>query len=148
MSGSWVVASAEATLSGEVCVAASTSRVGWAAGAEEEQSRGCTRNESCAAASASEADITSPVTSRVRPTGKCEIMELSGGCGLGAGPEGAVPFDCLCEGHGLCSQRGGRTRLYCEGDVVLRATYPCSRSDSTMWCHGAVAHSAVLPSEN
>ena len=32
-------------------------------------------------------------TSRVRPTSKCERIGLSGVCGLGVGPEGAVPFD-------------------------------------------------------
>ena len=31
---------------------------------------------------------------------------------------------------------------------MLRAAYPCSKSDSTMWCREAAAHSAVLPFEN
>ena len=31
-------------------------------------------------------------TSRVRPTGECEQIELSGGCGLGTGPDGVVPL--------------------------------------------------------
>ena len=47
--------------------------------------------------------VTSPVcvrTSRVRPNGKCEKMELSDGCGLGAGPEGAVPFDSCARDKG------------------------------------------------
>ena len=39
-------------------------------------------------------------TSRVRPTGKCEIIELSDGCELGAGPDVAVPFDSCVRDKG------------------------------------------------
>ena len=58
------------------------------------------RNESCVTASASEVDITSPVTLRVAPAGTCELMELCGNCGLDTEPEDAVPLDSCEEASG------------------------------------------------
>ena len=39
-------------------------------------------------------------TSRVRPNGKREMIELSDGGGLGAGPDGVVPFDSCVSDKG------------------------------------------------
>ena len=69
-SGSWVEASAEAALCGKVCVASSRSKVGLGCGCGGEALKRLHRsknsaNESCVAASASVADITTPVTIRV-----------------------------------------------------------------------------------
>ena len=67
----------------------------WAGALERLQRSKNFANESCAAASANVAGIALPVTSRVGPTGTCELTELSGDWRLGTEPEGAVPFDCV-----------------------------------------------------
>ena len=104
VSGSWVVASAEATLCGGVCAAASRSRVGLGCGRgggaiQRLQRSKNPANESCVAASASVAEITLPVTFRVGLAGTCELM-ARGNCGLDTEPEDAVPLDSCVEASG------------------------------------------------
>ena len=78
-------------------------------------------------------------TSRVRPTGKCEKKELSGGCGLGTGPEGAVPFDSCVRDKGCVSAWRTHQIVTVEDNAMLRAEYLCNKSDSTVWCREAAA---------
>ena len=71
-------------------------------------------------------------------------MALCVACGLDTKLEDAVPLEPM-------SSQGTRSshQLVTVGkSVVLRAEYPRSESDSTMWCREAAARSAVLPSEN
>ena len=98
---------------------------GWAVGAAGELLGGCSdsetsANENCVAASANVAGIA--------------LLALSGDCGMGTEPEGAVSFRLVCE-----LTRAGKTtknthQFVTVGDnVVLRAKeYPCSTRDSTM----------------
>ena len=66
-------------------------------------------------ASASEVDITSPVTLRVGPARTREMMALCGICGLDTEPEDAVPLDSCVETCG-CTDVEARTSLYRDRD--------------------------------
>ena len=77
-----------------------------------------------------------------------------------AASRSGVVLGCGCGGEALKrlqrsqnsaneARLGSSHQLATVGEsVVLRAEYSCSKSDSTMWCREAAAHSAVLPSEN
>ena len=118
-------ASAEAALCGGVCVAASRNRVGLGCGCGGEALKRLQRsnnsaNESCVAASASVADITSPVTIRVGPAWTCEVMALCVNCGLDTKLEDAVPLDSCVEAN------------VCTGDEELAPACNCWRERE--WC--------------
>ena len=72
----------------------------WAAGAAGRLQRSKnSANESCVAAPASVADITSPVTFRAGPAGTCELAALCGNCGLDTKPEDVAPLGLPCGGQ-------------------------------------------------
>ena len=79
------------------------------------------------AASASEGDITSPVTLRVKPAGTCELIALCGNCGLDTEPEQAVPLDSCVETVAAQTTWSSHQLLTFGDNVVLRARYPCSK---------------------
>ena len=123
MSGSWVVASAEAALCGGVCVAASRNKVGlgWRRGGralERQQRSKNSAKESFVAASANVFGIVLPVTFRVGPARTCELMALCGYCGLDTKLEDAVPLDSCVEAN------------VCTGDEELAPVCNCWRQCS------------------
>ena len=75
-------------------------------------------------------------------------MALCVSCGQETEHEGAAPCDSRVEAD-ICTEGGELAPDEAAGEsVAWSAEYPCSKSDSSLWCHEAAACSDVHPCEH